>query len=129
MVYALDRHGICRASTSSAGKMPSTKKSRKGSAQEGAVTITITTIASGSCCSASTTGSSEEVEPIASCMDTSVPELTTTSPGVHSAAPGAAECSATFCFLADFSASISAIFRLAGIKMDSDSREGLIDGL
>src|ERR1041385_7634476 len=128
IVYAPDQRWICRASTSSCGSVPSTKKFLNGSAHDGAATITITATASGSGCSASATGSSEEEKPISSCMTPSVHERTTTTPGSQSAAPGAAECSASFCFLADLCGSSSTIFRSARIKMDSDSGEGLIDG-
>src|SRR4051812_17151566 len=125
IVYAPDRRWICRASTSSSGNMPSTTKSLNGSAHDGAATITIKVTAYGFGCATSATGSSEKEEPIAPGMVSSVPELTTTTPGSQSAAPGAAECSFAFCFFA----SSSAIFRSAGIKIDSDSGEGLMDGL
>src|ERR1041385_540667 len=125
IVYAPDRRWICRASTSSSGSMPSTRKSLNGSAHDGAATITITVTVSGSSCASTATGSSEGEEPTASGMVSSVPELTIAAPGLQSAAPGAAECSFAFCFFA----SSSAIFRSAGIKIVSDSGEGLMDGL
>src|ERR1041385_293099 len=125
IVYAPDQRWICRASTSSCGSVPSTKKFLNGSAHDGAATITITATASGSGCVTSATGGSEEEEPIASCMIPSVPVLTAAAPGLQSAAPSAAECSFSFCFFA----SSSATFRSAGIKIDFDSGEGLMDGL
>ena len=83
--------------------MPSTRKSQNGCAQDGAVTTTKTAATAGSNAVDPAAGASKELEPIASCMTPSVPELTTAAPGTQSAtlgaagsaepaAPGAAEC-------------------------------------
>src|SRR4051812_26275144 len=109
----------------------STKKSRIGRTQDGATTTTTT--------ASSSAGSASELHPNASCMTTSVPELTTTTLGTQSAnpgavgseepaAPGAAEC-AFWLGLPNGSAAFTiGASKPAGMKMDSHSGEELMDG-
>src|SRR4051812_14087988 len=86
MVYAQDRRCICRASTSSRGRVPSTRKSRKGCAHDGATTTVRT---------AATTGADADdvsgLGPDATCGVVSVLELVTTAPRLQSTAPGAVD--------------------------------------
>src|SRR3954466_12561847 len=84
IVYVPDRRWICRASTSSRGNIPSTRKSLNGCAQDGVVTTVMTIVVAGACPIDPPTSSST-----ASAMMTSVPKLTTVAPGLQSTAPGA----------------------------------------
>ena len=112
------------------------KKSRNGCAQEGAVTTTRRAAATGSRAAEPAMGASAELESIASFMTPSVPELTTVAPVTQSAtprtvaaepaAPGAAECA--FCLGVFAEVGASGAFESAGMKIDSDSGEGLMDG-
>src|SRR4051812_8433295 len=112
--------------------MPSTRKSMNGCGQDGRVTTTRTSATTGAGVNASS-----DLDLDASCITVSVTELGTAAPGSQSAAPGvvsseeiaapgAAGCafrSDIFTGFADFVTSWS-----VGIKMDSDSGEGLMDG-
>src|SRR3954470_20021586 len=78
MVYAPYWRWICLASTSSGGRVPSTRKSLIGCAQDGALTTTMTI----ACCGATASSSSVSC---AYFISESVPELTITGPGLQSA--------------------------------------------
>src|SRR4051812_28621524 len=108
--------------------MPSTKKSRKGCAHDGATTTVRTTAATGTDADDASGSVSD-----AFCGVTTVPELVTTAPGLQSAAPGAAdseEPAAPGEAECDFRPDAFAIggSSSAGMKIDSDSGEGLMDG-
>src|SRR3954468_16225936 len=155
MVYAQDRRLIFLDITSSSGRIPSTRKSLIGCAQDGALTTTITTACWG-CASAisaselpivaTVTHSAAPGETCSSCAGTSstqsaAPGVQSAASGVQSAAPGAfgsAEAGAPWaptCFfrVVIFAGCASFDFFKASrsvseMKMDSDSGDGVMDG-